>query len=347
MWPRSNITGGRSAGISPTGFRNPALHEYEGEGGLAWARSFSGMLVTCGLDHILGPEEVSAETYDYPGRATVRHSLHGRIGTIPARLTGYGEAWQGDRCLLWAEGVVVQAAVFGEVLHLHRRIEADLGGDEIRVIDRVVNAGFSLTPHMMFYHVNVGYPVVDEGTRYLAPITEVIWAGHAGAAYRAQGVGFDRCPPPQRRFREQVWQHAVVPDPQGRVAVALVNDRLGFGVEVSFRHDQLPCLYQWQNFHAGSYVVGIEPSTHHVLGNSAARARDEMIWLDAGEERATSLTIRVLPDAAATAASEHRISAAAAQPTDPFPEPSGRFPPLPGRARPARDGSPGSTNEKR
>src|SRR5690606_20006093 len=32
---------------SPAGFRHPGLHEYEGEGGLAWARSFSGLMVTC------------------------------------------------------------------------------------------------------------------------------------------------------------------------------------------------------------------------------------------------------------------------------------------------------------
>ena len=38
---------------SPTGFRHPGLHEYEGEKGLAWLRSFSGLVVTGGLDHIL------------------------------------------------------------------------------------------------------------------------------------------------------------------------------------------------------------------------------------------------------------------------------------------------------
>jgi hypothetical protein len=47
---------------SPAGFRHPGLHEYEGEGGLAWARSFSGLLVTCGLDHILFMNEVPADT---------------------------------------------------------------------------------------------------------------------------------------------------------------------------------------------------------------------------------------------------------------------------------------------
>jgi len=49
---------GRAIGWqSPTGFRNPALFEPEGEDGLGFTRSFSGFLATCGLDHILGPEE--------------------------------------------------------------------------------------------------------------------------------------------------------------------------------------------------------------------------------------------------------------------------------------------------
>src|SRR4030095_11807921 len=47
---------GRAIGWhSPSGFRSPALHEYEGEDGLAWARSFSALPVTCGLHHMLGP----------------------------------------------------------------------------------------------------------------------------------------------------------------------------------------------------------------------------------------------------------------------------------------------------
>ena len=115
---------------SPAGFRHPSLHEYEGEAGLAWTRSFSGLMLTCGLDHILSGAEVPADSYNYPGRPSVTHSLHGRVSTIPARLTGYGETWDGDACRLWAEGIVQQATVFGEDLHLSRRIEADVGGNE-------------------------------------------------------------------------------------------------------------------------------------------------------------------------------------------------------------------------
>lgn len=313
---------------SPSGFRHPGLHEYEGEKGLAWARSFSGLLVTCGLDHILGPAEVPADTYNYPGKQSVAQSLHGRLSTIPARLTGYGETWNGDDCVLWAEGVVQQSAVFGEDLHLVRRIEADVGGTEIRIRDRVENHGFSRTPHMLFYHVNVGHPLVDEGARYVAPIRDVVWASHAGDDYRRQGVGYRTMPAPQMAFREQVWQHEMAADDQGRVPVAVLNEARGLGFEMVTLASQLPCAYQWQNVQAGHYVLGIEPSTHHVLGNLAARERGEMIWLEHGDSRAYEATFRILDGAPALEKARQRIQAIAAQPEEDFPTPSGHFAPL-------------------
>jgi hypothetical protein len=315
---------------SPSGFRHPGLHDYEGENGLAWARSFSGLLVTCGLDHILGPEEVPAGNYNYPGKTSVKHSLHGRVGMIPARLTGYGETWDGDRCVLWAEGVVQQAAVFGENLHLIRRIEADVGGNEIRISDRVVNRGFARTPHMFFYHVNISHPLLDEGARYVAPVRDVVWAAHAGADYRRQHAGYRTLAGPRLGFREQVWQHELAADAEGEAPVLVANDRLALGLEVVTRKDQLPCMYQWQNFQAGQYAMGIEPSTHHVLGDNAARERGEMIWLEHGDTRSYQATFRVVDGAAGLRAAADRIAAIALQPEDEFPQPSGRFPRLAG-----------------
>jgi hypothetical protein len=320
---------GRAIGWhSPTGFRHPGLHDYEGEDGVGWVRSFSGFLSTCGLDHILGPEEVSAENYNYPYRKSVKHGLHGRIGSIPAKLSGYGERWEGDRCILWAEGVVSQAAVFGEVLHLHRRIEADLGGNEIRLSDRVVNAGFAKTPHMFFYHINLGYPVIDEGSRYLAPISDVIYASHEEDGLQKQGVGYQRCPSPKMSFLEQVWAYEMAADSNGQVPVAVVNDLLGLGIKVETRKDQLPCAYQWQNFLAGNYVMAVEPSTHHIQGNSFARERGEMIWLNAGEERRYDTKFSILDGAEDIAKTEKLIASIAKQPHEDYPKPSGYFPPL-------------------
>src|SRR5438132_12061294 len=126
------------------------------------------MVVTCGLDHTLAPDEDTAAHFNQPHiRTTVRYGLHGRVGGQPARLAGYGERWDGDECVLWAEGEVLQASVFGEQLLLRRRVEAAVGESRLRIHDQVVNVGHDRTPHMLLYHVNVGWPVLDEGAELL------------------------------------------------------------------------------------------------------------------------------------------------------------------------------------
>jgi hypothetical protein len=174
--------------------------------------------------------------------------------------------------------------------------------------------------------VNVGHPVLDEGSRYLAPIADVVWAAHAGDRYEAQKIGYRRVPAPQPRFVEQVWEYEMGAGSQGEVPVAIVNDRIGLGFEVITRKSQLPCVYQWQNFQAGHYALGIEPSTHHAPGNLFARERGEMIWLEHDERRAYDAVFRVLDGAKAIKAAENRITSIARQPDEDFPKPSGKFP---------------------
>jgi Domain of unknown function (DUF4432) len=267
---------------SATGFRHPALHEHADEDGLSWLRSMSGLVVTAGLDHILFGGEVDAAQYHYPPRGTVRHGLHGRVANIPARLTGYGEQWDGDRCVLWAGGEMRQAAIFGEHLVLRRRIEADLGGTEIRLADTVRNAGFDRTPHMFLYHINVGWPLLDAGTRFEAPIASTVWQSDSVAE---QGVSHLVFPGPQPGFVEQVYEHVLTPGPGGRQRVRVVNDRLGRSFELDYDPAEFPAFFEWLNLREGGYAVGLEPSTHHVAGDAAARADGSMIWLEHGEQR--------------------------------------------------------------
>ena len=206
-----------------------------------------------------------------------------------------------------------------------------MGSNDIRLSDRVVNRGFYKTPHMFCYHINVGHPVLEEGARYLAPIRDVVWAAHSDS-YAAQGVGYRTMPGPQQDFHEQVWQHDMGADGQGRVPVALVNDRLELGFMVTTRKDQFPCQYEWQNLQAGQYALGIEPSSHHVLGNLAARERGEMIWLRHGDERRYDTVFSVLDGVEAIAGAEAGIAAIARQPQEDYPAPSGNFAPIGGRS---------------
>jgi hypothetical protein len=264
-----------------------------------------------------------ADRFHYPHRKTVDSSIHGRVGFIPARLTGYGETWDGDECTLWCEGIVQQSAVFGEDLHLIRRIEAKVGSNEFVLKDRVVNHGFYDTPHMYLYHINIGHPVLAEGSRYLAPVRHTVWAAHAGADYRRQKVGYRALPGPQVNFTEQVWEHEMGADGGGKVPVAIVNDKLGLGFLVETNKSEFPAQYEWQNFQEGQYAIGIEPSTNHVMGKPFARERGELIWLKHGDDKSYTTRFAVLDGANEIAALEKRVKAIAAQPTEDYPEPTG------------------------
>jgi hypothetical protein len=310
---------------SPTGFRNPALHEYEGEGGLAWMRSFSGLLVTCGLDHILFMNEENADHFNYGPRKTISSSLHGRVGTIPGKLLSYGEMWDGDQCTLYCEGLVVQATVFGEDLHLIRRIEVKLGTSEIHLKDRVINHGFYRTPHMLCYHINIGYPVLDEGSEYLAPIMSTPWAAHAGVDYQKQGVGYNPLPAPQTNFHEQVWQHDLAGDSKGRTTTAILNPNLNLAFSVEVDLKEFPAQFEWQNFQKGMYAIGIEPSTNHVLGKPFALERDELIWLEHNDERNYHSVFRVHEGESEIGALRNKIQGIAKQPEDAYPDVSGIY----------------------
>jgi hypothetical protein len=220
------------------------------------------------------------------------------------------EVWRDGRCRLVVEGEVNQSAVFGEHLVLRRRIEADLDGTEFHLADTVTNAGFSRTPHMFLYHINLGWPLVDEGTRLVAPIARTRWCT---PSVSEQGVSYQRLPPPQPDFVEQVYEHELVAA-GGRYHVALLNEHRSLGVELSWDSQALPCFFEWLNLREGAYAVGLEPSTHHVEGAQAARDSQQMIWLDHGERRTYHTTLRVLDGSSNLQEARQRIGSIHAQP---------------------------------
>jgi hypothetical protein len=288
---------------SPTGFRSPWLHEVDAEDGLGWLRSFSGMMNSCGLDHIMGATEDTAEHYCYPDRARIFHTLHGRISYQPARLTGYGERWDGDQCYLYAEGEIRQAAMYGENLILERRIEVEVGSDTVTFHDRVRNLGFYATPHALLYHINLGWPVVDKQTRLVAPIQSTPFMVHDP---KATDIGPIEQADPQFRFFQQVYEHEIVAEDDGTARAALINDSFqtpagetGVALEIAYDGRAMPALFQWQNLQEGNYVVAIEPATVHGGTRSDWKERGELQILEHDDQREYRLAITPHAGAAA------------------------------------------------
>jgi hypothetical protein len=271
---------------SPVGLIGPWYHE---PAGIGWFRGFAGGLVsTGGLDQVQLGGTDDATVFNYPHRKTETYGLHGRYTGLPARLAGYGATWTGDECVLWAQAEVLQAAVFGEQLLMNRRIEADLGGTSVRIADTVTNIGATACPHMLLYHCNVGFPVVDDGAEIAYPAPDGICVSEASSQNYRQLGG------PEPAFVEECYEHEMVPDAAGYVTAAVLNPAAGLGVYQRYRKDQLPHHVTWRQLGSGTYVIAMEPGTNRDAGRFDARQRGELIHLNPGEQRRYELELGAL-----------------------------------------------------
>ena len=162
--------GASLAWIPPTMLAGPWYFEQQTEFG--WLRTaLGGFNNTCGLTHIGNPEEDDVSHYNFPARPRERFGVHDRAALIPGELMSFGERWNGDACALEAKGRVTQAQAYGEVLTLERTYRAWIGESRFTMTDVVTNDGHHPTQHMLLYHINAGFPFVDDGSEFLAPFT--------------------------------------------------------------------------------------------------------------------------------------------------------------------------------
>ena len=280
---------GRSlAWQSAQGDRHPAYYEPEG---LGWLRSFpGGLLTTCGLSWMGAPDT----------DAGVELGLHGRFSNTPATEVAASGAWDGDEYVLTVKGVVRESVVFGENIALRRTVTARMGESRLTIEDEVTNEGFSASPHMILYHVNLGYPIVDSGSRVVVPASATIPRDDEA---RAGADAWMRIEDPVPDYKERVYFHDVHPDHDGEALAAVVNPKLdgGLAAYIRYRPDELPHLVQWKMMCAGTYVVGLEPANAWVLGRSKERAAGRLQHLEAGETRRYRLEIGILQGETATA----------------------------------------------
>jgi galactose mutarotase-like enzyme len=259
------------AWISPTGFRP------QGGARPDWFAAFGGgFLTTCGLDNVGAP--CREEGVDYP--------QHGRYASLPAERAAWSGAWREGGYEVRVEGTVRQARVFGENLVLSRRYTLRLGEPTLILDDEVANEGYTPAPLLLLYHVNLGFPLLDDQTALRFPPGPV----EARDADARMGLAeAARSGPPVPGMREQVFRRR----PAGeRAEVSVDNPRLGVGLTLAYSPRQLPQLWQWRMLGEGTYVMGIEPANATVLGRAVQRAEGGLDMLAPGETRSFHLEFR-------------------------------------------------------
>lgn len=265
------------AWITPNGPVAPAFYESEG---INWLRSWGGgMLTGCGLMNVGGPNCSGGES----------HGLHGRLSHTPAGEVNSRCFWN-DRgeYVLEAEGHIRVSRVFGKNLALVRRISTVSGSSTVTIEDTVENEGFRSTPLMQLYHMNFGWPLVDDGSVLEAVSHKVIPQNDIAAA----GLGeWNRMTEPEPGFVEQVFYHDIPAGEDGMAAIRLRNQKLGLMLEVSYRTRELPWLVQWKQMGQGEYVLGLEPANCFPEGQAAMIKRGMLRTLAPGERVSTLFRI--------------------------------------------------------
>lgn len=256
--------------------------------GADWIRTFGGgLLVTCGLSHIGGPE---ADAHGERG-------LHGQISNIPAEIESIVQPDPiAGKMEMSITGRIKQTQALGPSLELKRTISGTLGQASIRIHDEVVNRGNTPAPHMMLYHFNFGWPLADEGT-------DIIWQGpwHSRDGDKnnrifREGNSFRKCPAPLDEHSgggEDAAFIDVTPDSSGQCICGLHNPRIGLAIALRFQKKQLPWLTNWQHWGKGEYVTGLEPGTNPPIGQARAKEQHELIHLAPGESRVYDLEVEV------------------------------------------------------
>jgi len=270
--------------VSSTGVVNPGFFEPEG---LGWLRSFSGgLLTTCGLTYVGGPCVDEGKPL----------GLHGRVCHIPARNVCADGYWENDEYIMFARGKMKETSVMGENVQLTREIKTKLGEKRLWITDTVENLGYSKTEHMVLYHINIGFPILNEGSRLYSPTTEI--TPRQDSESEKHKNEYNVFSAPVQGVIENVFYHKVNADKDGNVLVCLVNETLndnnGLGVYVKYSPEELPNLTQWKMMGQGSYVVGIEPANCKVDGRGQARKDGTLKFLNPGKKKEYKLELGVL-----------------------------------------------------
>lgn len=268
---------------SPAGAAHAATYEPEG---LGWLWGFAGgLMTTCGLTYFGAPCVDEGEPL----------GLHGRASFLQASGVWADAGWHDEVYEIWVRGKTREARLFGPNLQLTREITTTLGSKSLTIRDKVENLGRSLTPHMMLYHVNAGWPIVAQGAQVLAPCSGCEPRDEEAAKGKDR---WDTMEAPTPGFVEQVFFHRMKADGQGWVTVALVNRQFnggqGIGLTVKYRQATLPQFIQWKMNGEGHYVCGLEPATNLVTGRDKARADGTLSYLAPGEVREYELEIGVV-----------------------------------------------------
>ena len=260
---------------------NPAYYESFGK---EWGRIFfGGMLTTCGLTTIGPPGEDKGDIL----------GLHGRISATPAKNVCDLSGWKRDKYNIEIRGIMEDTMQMGTKLRMQRIIKSGAMESWIRIEDEVENIGTKKSPFCILYHINFGYPFLDENTQIVIGSEEI----EAFDEYSlSKQKGMWNISVPQVGFKEENYLCKGLVDQKGYINAAVINEKMEGGIAVTIKAsaNTLPYFCYWKMLDEKDYVVAIEPANTICENRSVLKKQNLLEVIKPGEKRKMIVEIGVI-----------------------------------------------------
>lgn len=270
--------------MSKTGIVSPGYYESQG---MNWLHNFfAGMLTTCGLLHVGGPEKV-----EHPVIGERMYGLHGRISNCSAEQVSTYEEWEDGEYVMKLSGLMREGILHGEQLTLRREITTKFGSKEFVLKDTVTNHDSKPQNTMLLYHINVGYPILDANSRLIANSKDITPQSDEA---KAEMDSVFTCEEPIAGKTERCYAHDFNADDKGIVKLAFVNDELELGLALEYKKNELPYFNQWKMLNTKEYVVGLEPGNCLPMGITQAEQNGMVDTILPDEKKTYEIVFKIL-----------------------------------------------------
>jgi hypothetical protein len=172
----------------------------------------------------------------------------------------------------------------------------------------VENLSGSPADFQLLYHINLGEPLLNAGSRLVAPVEMVVPRDPRAA----EGISsWDTYGPDTPGFVEQVYFMKLDGAEDGMTQTLLTNSGGSRGISVKFNRNQLPYYTLWKNTTSSvdGYVTGLEPGTNFPNPHRFERQQGRVVRLDPGAGKAFDLVLEMHSDSKDVAKAEQEVAA--------------------------------------
>ncbi len=260
--------------FSPCGYVAPTYYDNVKDGFL---KSFTaGFMTTCGLTAVGSPCIDNGEALP----------LHGSISNTPCEWYSYRE----DDNEIIIDAKIRDAALFANKLLLNRKYICSKKENILIIEDCTENIGTNVSPYMILYHFNIGYPLLSENAEIFITSNSCIARNeHAQKNFKTRLIPEK----PQPNYEECCYYYDIKEN-NGIGTAGIFNADINKGLIMSFCKNTLDCFTEWKMMGEGEYVLGLEPANCTPDGRDVCRKKKILKFIKPGEVYKTRIKLNFI-----------------------------------------------------